>query len=267
MNFFVHVGKKGKQRFTARKPRNIFRQQNLTSSKNMTKEMFHKLHRVNLLSLKERDYSDLDLDEWCAIQETLLREASHGEPSSADLVSQQAHLGPAVHDSSSDANFHNMWTSKTPITHSCLSDLIPVDEDFGLGDTMAEMLEKADHETLRDIMHVYYPAFKKNESLRVDYDAYYESEPDTLSCCSDPPTAEEEDRMERRAWTIQMPEIFEMLRANVGHLSGLKIRYCRFMDIIGHPDFFICNSFCFIFSNFSSVVFFFLLNFVVLVTV
>ncbi|OQV19241.1 hypothetical protein BV898_06664 [Hypsibius exemplaris] len=86
-------------------------------------------------------------------------------------------------------------------------------------DTLATCLDKADSAALDEIAKVYLPAFESDPKLQVDSDAYYDSEPDTLSCCSDPPDAVQEDRMEQTAWDVQFPAIFEMVRMNAGHLT------------------------------------------------
>lgn len=82
-----------------------------------------------------------------------------------------------------------------------------------------EILAEADAETVDELYSVYVPAFQKHPSLEVDPEAYYESEVDTLSCCSDEISPEAEEAMERRAYEIQMPEIFEMLKLNAGHFT------------------------------------------------
>ncbi|GAV01795.1 hypothetical protein RvY_12449 [Ramazzottius varieornatus] len=210
-----------KQQLVARQVRANYARQKKIPARTYSNSTLRAMHKINLGTLKESDYVGLDLPQWCDIEESILSPDKTVETSpSAGLITQHAHLGYHLHDASSTSDLLGLLSANTSDKVGELRDLLPEDENFGLGDSPLKMLEKADDETLRDIMHVYYPSFQKRSELKVDYDAYYESEPDTLSCCSDPPTVEEENQMERRAWTIQMSEIFQMLAANVGHLTS-----------------------------------------------
>lgn len=210
-----------KQQLAAGQVRANYARQRKMPARTYSNSTLRAIYKINLGTLKESDYVGLDLPQWCDIEESILSPDKTVDTSpSAGLITQYAHLGHHLHDALSTSDLLGVLSSNTSDKVGELRDLLPEDENFGLGESLLKMLEKADDETLRDIMHVDHPTFHKRSELQVDYDAYYESEPDTMSCCSDPPTAEEEDRMERRAWTIQMSEIFQMLAANVGHLTS-----------------------------------------------
>ncbi|XP_055346432.1 uncharacterized protein LOC129593939 [Paramacrobiotus metropolitanus] len=84
---------------------------------------------------------------------------------------------------------------------------------------MENILQGVNPDTIDELHEVFLPLLRDNPTRQLDCVAYYESEADTLSCCSEKVTVRGEEAMEQRAWEIQMPEIFEMIRLNAGHVS------------------------------------------------